>query len=165
MTEFDTIADAAVRYLKSRLDTAVCAYPIERMERHDAPVTAVGIEKGAARQCGFGEYLGIAVSQEHGQRELYGKRLEAVLILYVYSPKLPKYGAAGCHTVFGSIVKAMEERDFPLKVSEITCGETAFDRDTDMFLCKCRVKCSGLLTAELTETGGFTDFKLQGVII
>lgn len=165
MTEFDTIVSAAVRYLSGRLDTAVCAYPMERIERYDAPVTAVGIEKGMARQCGFGEYLGIAVSQEHGERELYGKRLETVLILYVYSPKNQKYGAPGCHAVFGSIIKAMEEREFPLKVSEVICGETAFDRDTDMFLCKCRVKCSGLLTAERTQTGVFTDFKLQGVVI
>ena len=165
MTELENIVAAVTEYLNSAADTAVCAYPVHKMPGYNVPVTAVGIADGEAVQSGFGEYLGIYSDPENGERELYGKRMDITLSLYVYSPKTEEYGVSGCHKTFGEIVKAMEKAPFPINVRELACGETGYDSDTGMFLCRCSMKCSCWLTAEMLDDGIFTDFKLQGVMI
>ena len=165
MTEFENIVTAVSEYLDASVDTAVCAYPVHKMPVYGKTVTAVAIADGKAVQSGFGEYLGVFDSPEEGEKELYGKRMELTLGLYIYSPKNENYGAGGCAKTFGQIVKAIEKAPFPIKLSEIKYGETGYDSSTGMFLSKCSIKCSCWLTAELTDEGAFTDFKLQGVII
>ena len=165
MTEFENIVSTVAEYLNTRLDSAVCAYPLCGVPEYDAPVTAVGIEESAALRSGFGEYLGIYHSDETGERELYGKRMEVTLALYIYSPKSSGHGAPGCRRVFSGIVKAMEDAGFPLRVKEIRCGDVGYDPETGMFLCRCCVKCTCIMTRELDDNGEFTDFRLQGVMI
>lgn len=146
-------------------DAFICGYPNGMKKRQEKPVVAVHMKSGSGIPPGFYEYMGIRYDPDlDDYTELYGKKLELTLGLYIYSPKTPQFGAEACMAVFRRILERLSAIPDCLRVKEIQCGETGFDEKTDMFLCPAELKCTAFLYAEKRDDGEILDFILRGVI-
>ena len=80
MRELSQIRDAVVSALAAEGMAALDAYPDQRARRYGCPVAAVAVETAESRTVGFCNYLGEVFDTGAGApRELYGKKLEAVI--------------------------------------------------------------------------------------
>jgi len=166
MAELDTITTAVRDALAAEVAGAViCEYPYGKKLRHDCPVVAVGIKSGSGISSGFAEYMGeFYDAQRDTYSELYGKRMELSLGVFIYSPKNQAYGAGACMTVFGQIAAAISTMPSGLRVHELTCGETRFDAETGMFLCQAELRCTAFMYASRTCEEEFLSFTLRGAV-
>ena len=165
MAALNTIT-AAVRdsFTSSGIEAAICEYPAGEKMRYDKPVLSIGVKSGSGVSSGFSEYMGERYDIESDTySELYGKRLEIVLGVHIYSPRVP-HGAAGCISVFSEIAAATGNFPLSLRVREISCGETEFDTVTGMFHCLVELKCLAYMYAVKTDDTELLDFKLKGVL-
>lgn len=154
----DTLAD-------DNTDAFVCGYPAGMKKRREKPVVAVYMKGGSGIPPGFYEYMGMRYNPDlDDYTELYGKKLDLTLGLYIYSPKIPEFGADACMAVLRRILERLSAIPGCLKVKEIQCGETMYDDKTDMFLCPAELKCTAFMYAEKQDDGEILDFILRGVI-
>ena len=142
----------------------VTEYALPAKKRFTRPVIAVGMNSGDGISSGLAEYMGEKYDADSDTySEVYGKRLELGIGISVYSPKDGEYGAEGCLDTVSEVIAALSGLPAGLKIRSFTCGETGFDTDTGMFLCRCELKCVCFLYAERTEESEVLNFTLKGV--
>lgn len=158
----DVIRERMAEHLRGAGIDAVCAWPEEARTRRDGPVAAVSLRACEGGPGGFQDYLGERYNAETGHwEELYGKKARLVFGLDLYGPK--NGGAAAIGRGFDAVAEALR-RDGPagLKVLELSCGETEYDREAGLFHCPAEAVCECRLYAVADEGGAFLDFIVRG---
>lgn len=158
---FETIVCAVIEKLKGAGINAAARFPAERLDR-SCPLVAVSLHSAKLQSAGCGSYIGIC--QSGGElKELYGSRARLTLELEVYEPATSGHGADGCTKTLDKIISAVTDGCSGLKLRTVECGQTEFDAESGMFLCRCTMELSAYLTREADgDEGGFTDFTLRG---
>lgn len=166
MAEIDTVIGAVCDALcEYGVPAVMTAYPSSARERFTSPVATVGLGGGSGVSSGFSEYMGIRFDEvKQTYAEVYGKRLELTLSVGIWSPKDAEYGAAACHAIFGDLVAALPALPNGIRVRELTCGETRFDRSAGMFRLGAELKLTAFLYAEKTDDAEILDFTLRGTV-
>ena len=160
----DRVREGLTQYLNEQGVHAVTAWPEESRKRHGQPVVAVSLLEVRSSGSGFQNYLGERYNQESRcWEELYGKRLDLTFGLHIYGGK--EGGAAGCAAGFDALAGAFSAGEpRGLRLGSLSCGETAFDQKTGMFLCPARLEAAAWLCAAAREGGGeLLDFEVRGV--
>lgn len=164
VTGLDRVREGLTEYLTEHGIHAVTAWPEERRKRHSAPVVAVLLQEVGNSGSGFQDYLGERYNPERRcWEELYGKKLELTFGLHIYGGK--DAGAAGCGICFDALAGALSAGGPEgLRLGNLSCGATAFDQETGMFLCPAKLEASAWLYAVAGEDGGeLLDFEVRGV--
>lgn len=143
---------------------AMCRYPAGTKLKYHQPAVAVYIKESRSVPSGFGEYIGTRTTPEGGEAEIYGKKLEMTVGFDVFSPEGEKYGAEGCSRAIGTVLNAMSLVPPAIKAREITLGDTKYNSQTGMYMSQGELRCDVYVSAEQTDDGKFTDFRLRGVI-
>jgi len=168
MAELDSVINAVKNALEnSGLTAAVCRYPLDAKMRYEVPVTTIGLQSGGGVSCGFAEYMGMKYdSEKDAYLEIFGKRMDLILRINIYSPKNREYGSESCFEIFENIVMAEQFLPSGIKVKEITCGETEFDEKMNMFKLEVSLSCTAFLYAEREDSSTeFLDFIVKGVLV
>lgn len=158
----EELREATADFLRRRGVDAVTAWdsaPEARRKNALAVVSLRGCQGGPA---GLRDYLGERYDPESGQWvELYGKRAVITLGLDLYAPE--RQGERGCAELFTRLSEALSGGGPEgLAVRELSCGETAYDREQGMFRCSARAVCQVYLYAQAAQSGEFTDFRVRG---
>lgn len=166
MTELDSIISCVCDGLVTGGVSAVISQnPFGGKKRHVNPIVTVGLKAGSAVSCGLAEYMGMRyISSSDSYCEVYGKKIDVSLGLSMWSPKTSSEGHEKCLQLFSQIIDALDSLPDPLKVKELSCGETHYDPSAEMFRCDAELKLSAFLTAESDDDSQFLDFKLRGVL-
>lgn len=162
MKGLDKLREAVAEFLRGQGVDAVTAWGVENRTQRKAPVVVISLREVQGGPAGLGDYLGERLDPDTGRwEELYGKRAKITLGLDIYAPE--GAGEAGCAAAFARLSEALAEgRPEGLAVEELSCGETAFDRDAGVFRCPVRMACRVFLFARMTQDGAFTDFEVRG---
>ena len=160
----DTIREQMAQCLKKAGLDAVCAWPEQDRVRRDGPVAAVSLRALEGGPGGFQDYLGERYNQDTGQwEELYGKRARLTFALDLYAPAGAENGAAAVQRAADALAEALRREAPPgLRVLELSCGETGFDREAGLYRCAAQAVCEAYLYAVADESGAFLDFEVRG---
>ena len=166
MAELETIITEVCEALTTAgLPNVTPAYPDGKRGRYVSPAVAVGLGAGCCVTSGGPEYLGMSYDERLGSSvEVYGKRMELTLALWIFSPRGTPCGAVGCAAVFGEIAAALPYLPSGIRVKELRCGETVFDESAGMFRLDAELKISAFFSAEATDDGEVLDFNLRGTV-
>ena len=160
--EFDQIRESMAAYLTGQGVDALCAYPDTQRLRRSGAVVVVSLRSCQGGPGGFQDYLGERYDPDSGQwQELYGKKFAVTFGLDLYAPQ--KEGAAAIQIACDRLAQALR-REGPtgLKLLELSCGETEFDREASLFQRRAEACCQGYLYAVAQEGGTFLDFIVRG---
>lgn len=166
MAELDSIINAVCEaFEKSGLSAAILKYPSSLRKHYDVPVAAFGIKNGTGVSSGFAEYMGLRYDGEKDVYfELYGKRMELTLGISIYSPKNAKFGSGKCFEIFEEMTAAITKLPSGIRVKEMTCGETKYSTEEEMFKLETTISCTAFLYAEREDSSTeFLDFRVKGV--
>ncbi len=158
----DRVRERMAECLRQAGVDAVCAWPEETRTRRETVTTAVSLRACEGGPGGFQDYLGERWNESTGHwEELYGKKARLVFGLDLYAPRGAGAEAAGA--AFDRMADALR-RNGPegLRVLELSCGETKYDRETGLFHCPVQAVCEGYLYAVADEGGAFLDFIVRG---
>lgn len=163
VTGLDQVREALAEYLQSREIHAVSAWSKEPKKRHERPVVSVSLKECCGTGAGFQDYLGERYNEAAGRwEELYGKKLELTFGLDLYGGM--EQGAAGCQKEFDALADALAAGGpVGLRLGNLSCGETEFDRETGMFHCPAELEASAWVYAVAAEDGEMLlDFTVRG---
>lgn len=139
------------------------AFEAGRASAYKGPVAVVGLRRGESRGGGLSSYLG---RQQDGSewREVYGLRMDLTLSLDLYAPA--EMGAVGCDEALEILHRVMlEGLPSGLRPRELSWEETAWDRETSMFLRRGSLSCEAVFIARAEEDDALvSDFILKGVV-
>ena len=155
------IREAVIAALEAAGLTAVAAYQ-GKAKHHTGPVAAVDVAAVSTREAGFGSYLGLRESEvDGGLRELYGRQMEAEILLEVRSAQ-----ADECEQGMETAAQALLERlPSGLRPGALSWEPVSWDEDNRLFLRQGKVHCRAFFTAELNpEDGTLLNFILKGVV-
>lgn len=160
--DFGAIRERMTEYLQGKGIEARTAYPEGGRLRTGGPVAAVSLRACQGGPEGFRDYLGERYDPESGRwQELYGRRAVLTFGLDLYAPQ--GSGAAGIQAAFDRMAEALRREGPPgLRLQELTCGETEFDRESGLYRRKVEAVCQGYLYAVADEGGTFLDFIVRG---
>lgn len=166
MAELETIiAEVCEALTKAGLPNVTPAYPDGVRGRYLSPAVAVGLGAGCSVSSGGPEYLGMSFDAQSGSSvEVYGKKMELTLNVWVFSPRRAPFGAAGCAAVFGELAAALPYLPSGIRVKELRCGETVFDESAGMFRLDAEIRISAFFSAEATDDDEVLDFNLRGTV-
>lgn len=127
------------------------------MPRLTAPRAAVGLESIKAAPGAAYDYLGTEYTDDRGDVERYGRRMDAVLLVRVFAPQGSEVGSKVCMVLAGG---------FPgVTVKEISASMAEFDPVADCFVTQVRAEVSAYLYAQSdSDEELFLDFRLEGEV-
>ena len=165
MAELESILNLVAQSLQEEgVEPVTEVFPGGGRFRYTVPVVALGLIAGTEIQGGFAEYLGEKLDTETGAvTEIYGKRLGLTLDLFIHSPEGENLGAKGCLLTLEKVLRVLSHLPQGIHAEEISWGETAYDKSTEMYRSCASVKLSAYLYAESGEEQEFLDFNLKGV--
>lgn len=151
----DTFIKAVLTALEEAGIPAMKRLPSPMMPRLTGPRAAVGFESIKAAQGAAYDYLGTEETEEYGQVERYGRRMEAVLLVRVFAPDGAEVG--------DKVALALARGFDGVTVKDISAKMAGFDPVADCFVTEVRAEISAYLYA----VGGsdeetFLDFRLEG---
>ena len=161
MNGLNQVRDAIIASLQG---ASLCAVPAweGKAKRYDGAVVSVDIAQTAGKSFAMGSYLGQVYDAQQGTvRELYGRRLEATIVLEVRAPV-----AAECEEIIENACDALSQ-GLPsgLKLREQSWDAVSWDSENQMFLRRGELQCDAYFTAETEEEEpAFLDFTLKGVL-
>ncbi|NLF35056.1 MAG: hypothetical protein GX585_03725 [Clostridiales bacterium] len=160
--ELGTIREAVRDHLAAGGVNAVTAWPEERRLRGQAPVVVVSLRGYAGRTAGFQDYLGERYNTQEGRwEELYGRRVDITFGLDIYAPK--GSGAEGCQAAFDRLAEVLHQNGpGGLNIRSLSCGETRYDREADLYHRPAEALCEAYLYAAADEGGAFLEFEVKG---
>ena len=160
--ELQKVQDRMAEYLLQNGVEAVCAYPSGEWPQRSGAVAAVSVRTWQGGPGGFQDYLGDRFDESSGVwQELYGKHITITFGLDLYAP-WPE-GAEAIQTAFDKLAQVLQQGGPPgLKMLELSCGETQFDREAGLCRRAVEARCQGYLYAVAEEGGGFLDFIVRG---
>ena len=155
----DVIRERMAEFLQQAGLDAVCAWPEAARVRRNAAVAAVSLRDFQGGPGGFQDYLGERYNQESGNwEELYGKKARIVFGLDLYAPT-----AAAVQEAVDTLSDALHEgAPDGLRVMELSCGETKYDQEAELYRCTAETVCEAYLYAVASEGGFFLDFEIRG---
>lgn len=158
----DRIAQSLVDELQNVGISAGRAWPREAIRRTGTYVR-LSIASAQQSEAGFARFLGFRRRDGGDGAELYGMRCRIGLRLDIYAGADCENAAAECEKAMDGIMLALADCA-GVSISSVSCGETCHDRQTGMFLCRCRAETDTELIFRKTEeeSGEFTDFILKG---
>lgn len=158
----DRIAQSLVDELQNAGISAGRAWPREAIRRTGTYVR-LSIASAQQSEAGFARFLGFCEQESGEMSELYGMRCRIGLRLDIYAGMECENAAAECEKAMDGIMLALAD-SAGLSISSVSCGETGHDRQTGMFLCRCKAETETELIFRKTEeeSGEFTDFILKG---
>lgn len=158
----DRIAQSLVDELNDAGISAGRAWPAEDICETGTYVR-LSIASAQQSEAGFARFLGLEEQEGADAAELYGMRCRIGLRLDIYAGADNDNAAAECEKTMDGIMLALAGCA-GVSISSVSCGETGHDRQTGMFLCRCRAETDTELIFRKTEEeiGEFTDFILKG---
>ena len=156
----DELISALLRAFTQAELNAVRAIPDGMAPHLTEPVTAVGLESAKGLESGLYNYLGLRV-YEGELRPLYGKRLQAALLLTVCCPR--RLGAARCAQEADAVTAMLLEGVPGVRITGFTEEGCVYEEKSDCFCCRMTAQAEGYLYAVADEDETeFTDFILKG---
>lgn len=123
------------------------------------PTVDVGTVQGTT--LGFCNYLGQAQDETGAVREVYGKQLEAEITVDIRADRAAAC-QSGCETAADVL---LGELPSGVRPAELAWEALQWERETEMFLRRGRLRCRALFVAQAEEEGEvFLDFILKGVM-
>ena len=161
MRELRQMRDAVIRALEAGGLAAEAAFPAKWTAERKTPLASVAVDTAGERAVGLCGYLGEARDPAGGGREVYGKRLEGVISVDVRAERAADC-QRGCETAAAVLLGGLPEG---IRPGELRWEGLAWERETELFLRRGRLRCEALFLAE-SEDGGavFLDFVLKGVL-
>lgn len=168
MTEIETVLYAIKTAIENAdIADAVLSFPSENKYRYEGPVIAIGISRCVSADGGLFSYLGTRYNAlTDVYTELFGKKLEMTVSLDIRCPVSDTHSGISCINVFNDAVKSLNALSDGIKIKEMLCGDTSYDRISDMYRCRAELKIDAFLIGEAdSETNEFTDFTLRGEMV
>ena len=161
-TELDALRTYMTALLREQGVEAMESWPLEERPRLTSVVAAVSIRSCKAEPGAFWEYLGEELEPDTGTwRERYGRRLEVRLGLDLWAAGAG--GAERLQAAFDGLLEALRDGEPEgLRIREITCGETEYDRTTGLMVRRVEAKCGAFLYAAAEEGSAFLEFEIRG---
>ena len=161
MKELRQMRDAVIRALEAGGLAEEAAFPAKWTAERKTPLAYVAVDTAGERAVGLCGYLGEARDPAGGVREVYGKRLEGVISVDVRAERAADC-QRGCETAAAVLLGGLPEG---IRPGELRWEGLAWERETELFLRRGRLRCEALFLAE-SEDGGavFLDFVLKGVL-
>ncbi len=153
----ELILDAVCQALETVGLRAVRRFPERNLDRTQS-VVCVSMKDGKVETSGFGQYLGVSRDPSGQERELYGWKCQAEVLMELYFPV-----GAERETLFRQVGQAMEALPAGLRPTRITRGDAEPDRASGMMCCPCTLRCTTYMTRKENETGQqWLEFVLRG---
>lgn len=160
--ELEQIRESMAAFLNARGVKAVTAWPDGGRSWGDGPAAVVSVRSCQAAGSGIGDYLGRQTNPDSGaELEVYGRRLEVRLGLDLWAAGAG--GAERLQAAFDGLLEALRDGEPEgLRIREITCGETEYDRTTGLMVRRVEAKCGAFLYAAAEEGSAFLEFEIRG---
>lgn len=161
MNGLSQISGAVIAALQGAGLTAAPAYAGAAREIA-GPAAAVDVADAGSRPVGFGDYLGQSWDESTGAvRELYGRQMDVCIRVDVRCES-----AAGCETAMETAAQALlTALPAGIRPGELAWEAVAWEKSTQRFLRRGRLKCRAAFIAETdAESGALLDFTLKGVV-
>lgn len=164
MAGLDDIRERMTAYLNEQGIAAVSAWPERERRKTEGAVAAVSLRKCESTGHGFGDYLGERYDRERDKwEELYGKKVILTFGLDLYAGTGETGGEAQVRTAFDKLAQALQTGcPAGLRVKELSCGETGYDKAAGRYRCPAEAVCEAYLYAIADEGGVFLDFEVKG---
>ena len=161
MKELTQVRDAVISALTAAGVPAFAAFPAEEARRYEAAVAAVDVGTVQGTVLGFCNYLGQTRDKTGAMYEVYGKQLEAEVTVEIRAGRAADC-QSGCETAADVLLGGLPSGVRP---AELAWEALQWERETELFLRRCRLRCRALFTAQAEEEGqAFLDFVLKGVL-
>lgn len=133
---------------------AVRCFPGGTVPRLTGPAAAVSVQSVEAAEGGLNGFLGLRQTDDGGMEAQYGKMLQAVLLVRVFSPD------GSC----GKVPQILLQNPGGLPVRRLCAKEPVFDPVADCFVTEISVTLDKCLLPLQTdgEDGEYLDFSLEG---
>ena len=162
MTGLEQLREKLAEYLRERGVDARAAWPPGDRERVTGPVVPVSLRGCRTERAGFQDYLGERFNEETGLwEEVYGKKAEITFGLDIYAPA--EADGAELQAAFEALAAALAAGGPEgFSVGELSCGETAYDRESRLLRRPVQLKSLVWVYATGRDGGLFTDFIIRG---
>ena len=161
MKELTQVRDAVIGALEAAGLPAFAAFPAEEARRYETAVAAVDVGTAQGTALGFCNYLGQTRDAAGAVYEVYGKQLEAEITVEVRAGRAADC-QDGCETAADVLLGGLPSGVRP---AELAWEALQWERETELFLRRGRLRCRALFTAKAEEEGQvFLDFVLKGVL-
>lgn len=151
----ESVLNAVLTALQEAGIPAVMAVHQGVMPRLTTPKAAVSLEKVRAANGSFYDYLGLEETEDRGLVERYGRKMEATLLISVFSPD--------CRDVTGDIYPVLAAGFPGVTVGEMTADKPEFDAAADCWITSLRAELCAYLYAESQDDDEeFLEFTLEG---
>ena len=161
MRELTQVRDTVIGALNAAGLPALAAFPAEEARRYEAAVATVDVGTVQGSALGFCNYLGQTQDETGAVLELYGKQLEAEITVDIRAGRAADC-QSGCETAADVLLGSLPAGVRP---EELAWEALQWERETEMFLRRGRLRCRALFIARAEEEGAvFLDFILKGVL-
>ena len=161
MRELTQVRDAVIGALNAAGLPALAAFPAEEARQYETAVAAVDVGTVQGSSLGFCNYLGQTQDETGAVRELYGKQLEAEITVDVRAGRAAEC-QSGCETAADVLLGGLPAGVRP---EELAWEALQWERETELFLRRGRLRCRALFVAQAEEEGEVClDFVLKGVL-
>lgn len=161
MKELTQVRDAVIAALKAAGLPAFASFPAEEARRYEAAVAAVDVGTVQGTALGFSNYLGQTRDDSGAVYEVYGKQLEAEITVEIRAGRAADC-RDGCETAADVL---LGELPAGVRPEELAWEAVQWERETELFLRRGRLRCRALFQAKAEEEGQvFLDFVLKGVL-
>ena len=161
MRELIQVRDAVIKALTTAGLPAMAAFPPQEARRYETAVATVDVGTVQGTTLGFCNYLGQAQDETGAVREVYGKQLEAEITVDIRADRAAAC-QSGCETAADVL---LGELPSGVRPAELAWEALQWERETEMFLRRGRLRCRALFVAQAEEEGEvFLDFILKGVM-
>lgn len=139
------------------------AFPAEIMPELTGPMTAVGLKSARGAERAVYTYLGLEEGLGGMLLPVYGRELEAELLLKVFSPR--RLGGRACMEEAARVARVIGGPVPGVKLGAFSMGGCVYDGKCDCMVCTIAVQARGYLYAHANlEETEFTDFVLKGAV-
>lgn len=161
MKELTQVRDAVINALNAAGLPALAAFPAEEFKRYQTAVATVDVGAVQGAVLGFCNYLGQGRDETGTAYEVYGKQLEAEITVEVRAGRAADC-QDGCETAADVLLGGLPSG---VRAEELSWEALQWERETELFLRRGRLRCRALFTARAEEEGAvFLDFVLKGVM-
>ena len=159
MRELTQVRDAVIAALTAKGLPALAAFPAEEARVYDGAVAAVDVGTVQGAALGFCNYLGEVQDETGAVREVYGKQLEAEITVDIRAGRAADC-QNGCGTAADVLLGGLPSG---VRAEELSWEALQWERETELFLRRGRLRCRALFVAQTEEEGEvFLDCVLKG---
>lgn len=161
MRELRQIRDAVIAALREAGLAAEAAFPAKWAAERKTPLATVAVGAAEGRAVGLCGYLGQTRDAWGEVREVYGKRLEGEVTVDLRAERAADC-ESGAETAAAVLLGGLPEG---IRPGELSWEALSWERETELFLRRGRLRCEALFLAESGDEGEtFLEFRLKGVL-